>query len=289
MDDVEAGELWGFFGGFSPIPKKTTTNDAQRKAIPVADDSLTKKLLDTHHCYLLDCGTEIYVWVGRSTNLEERKAANGAAEEHLRVHERPKSNIIRMIENFETVSFRSKFDSWPPLSDVVASEDGRGKVNTMFHLDQPMYLLGFLANQSRVYLINKEFNVAHFLESWGKVEEALEVTTDPDYRFELVIQLGKLDIAKVPLQVFVRRQIARLLDHCLQCARLVYNELVKITHSCLVHELQWFPVLKMHINDIAGSFLFEGLQPSQTMIGHLLEMEVTSVKTCSWYSPLTID
>nr|KAJ0204733.1 hypothetical protein LSAT_V11C500279630 [Lactuca sativa] len=31
----------------------------------------------------------------------------------------------------------------------------------------------------------------------------------------------------VPLQVLVRRQIARLLDHCLQCARLVYNELVK--------------------------------------------------------------
>ncbi|XP_023765341.1 villin-4 isoform X1 [Lactuca sativa] len=142
MADAEAGEFWGFFGGFAPLPKKTATNDAQSthayptqllciikgKAIPVAADSLTKKLLDTHHCYLLDCGTEIYVWVGRSTNLEERKAANGAAEEHLRVHERPKSNIIRMIENFETVSFRSKFDSWPPLSDVVASEDGRGKV-----------------------------------------------------------------------------------------------------------------------------------------------------------------
>lgn len=29
MDDVEAGELWGFFGGFSPLPKKTSTNDAQ--------------------------------------------------------------------------------------------------------------------------------------------------------------------------------------------------------------------------------------------------------------------
>ncbi|KAI3524188.1 hypothetical protein L1887_02840 [Cichorium endivia] len=142
MADAEAGEFWGFFGGFAPLPKKTTTNDAQStdviptqllclikgRAIPVAAETLTKKLLDTHHCYLLDCGTELYVWVGRSTNLAERKAANGAAEEHLRTHDRPKSNIIRMIENFETISFRSKFDSWPPLSDVVASEDGRGKV-----------------------------------------------------------------------------------------------------------------------------------------------------------------
>ncbi|KHN32599.1 Coatomer subunit beta'-1 [Glycine soja] len=34
-----------------------------------------------------------------------------------------------------------------------------GEVTTMFHLDRPMYLLGYLANQSRVYLIDKEFNV----------------------------------------------------------------------------------------------------------------------------------
>ncbi|XP_076921616.1 coatomer subunit beta'-1-like [Bidens hawaiensis] len=110
-----------------------------------------------------------------------------------------------------------------------------GEVTTMFHLDRPMYLLGYLANQSRVYLIDKEFNVvgytllltlieyktlvmrgdlerandvfpsvpkehhnsvAHFLESRGMVGEALEVATDPDYRFELAIQLGKLEIAR---------------------------------------------------------------------------------------------
>ncbi|KAL8043147.1 hypothetical protein ABFX02_09G099400 [Erythranthe guttata] len=110
-----------------------------------------------------------------------------------------------------------------------------GEVTTMFHLDRPMYLLGYLANQSRVFLIDKEFNVigytlllslieyktlvmrgdleranevlpsipkehhnsvARFLESRGMIEDALEVATDPDYRFELAIQLGKLDIAK---------------------------------------------------------------------------------------------
>ncbi|KAL2539266.1 Coatomer subunit beta'-2 [Abeliophyllum distichum] len=110
-----------------------------------------------------------------------------------------------------------------------------GEVTTMFHFDRPMYLLGYLANQSRVYFIDKEFNVvgytlllslieyktlvmrgdleranevlpsipkehknsvARFLESRGMIEEALEVATDPDYRFELAIQLGKLEIAK---------------------------------------------------------------------------------------------
>lgn len=40
-------------------------------------------------------------------------------------------------------------------------------------------------------------SVARFLESRGMMEDALEVATDPDYRFELAIQLGKLDIAQV--------------------------------------------------------------------------------------------
>ncbi|KAL5698177.1 hypothetical protein ACHQM5_029249 [Ranunculus cassubicifolius] len=110
-----------------------------------------------------------------------------------------------------------------------------GEITTMFHLDRPMYLLGYLANQSRVYLIDKEFNVmgytlllslieyktlvirgdveranellpsipnehhnsvARFLESRGMKEEALEVATDPNYRFDLAIQLERLDVAQ---------------------------------------------------------------------------------------------
>ncbi|CAM6121486.1 unnamed protein product [Calypogeia fissa] len=110
-----------------------------------------------------------------------------------------------------------------------------GEVTTMFHLDRPMYLLGYLASQSRVYLIDKEFNVmsytlllslieyktlvlrgdleraeeilptipkehlnsvARFLESRGMLEDALEVATDADYRFDLSVQLGRLDVAK---------------------------------------------------------------------------------------------
>lgn len=42
-------------------------------------------------------------------------------------------------------------------------------------------------------------SVAHFLESRGMIEDALEIATDPDYRFELAIQLGRLEIAKVIL------------------------------------------------------------------------------------------
>ncbi|KAL6545095.1 hypothetical protein OROHE_010002 [Orobanche hederae] len=45
-------------------------------------------------------------------------------------------------------------------------------------------------------LIQLAMDVAHFLESRGMIEDALEVATDPDYRFKLAINLGKLEIAK---------------------------------------------------------------------------------------------
>ncbi|RVW95114.1 Zinc finger BED domain-containing protein RICESLEEPER 2 [Vitis vinifera] len=40
--------------------------------------------------------------------------------------------------------------------------------------------------------INMPSNVARFLEARGMLEDALEVATDPDYRFDLAIQLGRL-------------------------------------------------------------------------------------------------
>lgn len=52
-------------------------NDSQVKAV---DDELTKSILENNKCYLLDCGDEVFVWVGRVTQVEERKAAIQAAE-----------------------------------------------------------------------------------------------------------------------------------------------------------------------------------------------------------------
>lgn len=43
-------------------------------------ESLTKELLDTNKCYLLDCGLEIYAWMGKNTSLDQRKSASRAAE-----------------------------------------------------------------------------------------------------------------------------------------------------------------------------------------------------------------
>ena len=95
-----------------------------------------------------------------------------------------------------------------------------------------MYLLGYIANNNRLYLGDKELNVtsyelqlsvleyqtavmrkdfdtadkvlpqipkeqrtrvAHFLEKQGFKPQALAVTTDPEHKFELALGLGQLD------------------------------------------------------------------------------------------------
>ncbi|XP_024220566.1 coatomer subunit beta' isoform X1 [Bombus impatiens] len=106
-----------------------------------------------------------------------------------------------------------------------------GEVVTVSHLDRPMYLLGYVPRDNRLYLCDKELSVvsyslllsvleyqtavmrkdfetadrvlptvpkehrtrvAHFLEKQGFKEQALAVSTDPEHRFELALALGDL-------------------------------------------------------------------------------------------------
>jgi coatomer subunit beta' len=105
---------------------------------------------------------------------------------------------------------------------------------TVSHFDQPMYILGYIQRDSRIYLADKDVNVtsfalslpvleyqtlvlrgdmdtaeellptipadqmnkiARFLEGQGHKELALDVATDPEHKFELSLALNQLDIA----------------------------------------------------------------------------------------------
>jgi coatomer subunit beta' len=105
---------------------------------------------------------------------------------------------------------------------------------TVSHFDQPMYILGYIQRDSRIYLADKDVNVtsfalslpvleyqtlvlredmetaaellpsipedqlnkiARFLEGQGHKELALEVATDSEHKFELALALNHLDIA----------------------------------------------------------------------------------------------
>lgn len=109
-----------------------------------------------------------------------------------------------------------------------------GEIVTIAHLDRPMYLLGYLQKENRVYLGDKELNVvsyllpiavlnyqtavmrndiqladsilpsipdnqrtrvAHFLEKQNHKERALAITNDPGHKFELAVSLKNLEIS----------------------------------------------------------------------------------------------
>ncbi|ETN73300.1 hypothetical protein NECAME_04298 [Necator americanus] len=109
-----------------------------------------------------------------------------------------------------------------------------GEIVTIAHMDRPLYLLGYMAKESRVYAVDKELNVvsyklllcvleyqtavmrrdfetadkvlstipkeqrtrvAHFLEKQGFKRQALAVSQDPDHRFDLALALGDLKTA----------------------------------------------------------------------------------------------
>ncbi|MCL7034211.1 hypothetical protein MKW94_030674 [Papaver nudicaule] len=134
-----------------------------------------------------------------------------------------------------------------------------------------------LSGGARIHYIFQEI----FVKSLEEVDPCDDLTDD-DIRTAIQNATGPrsaLFVPEVPFEVLIRRQIARLLDPSLQCARFIYDELVKMSHRCLLNELQRFPTLRKRMDEVIGNFLQEGLTPSETMIGHLIEMEMDYINT----------
>jgi len=109
-----------------------------------------------------------------------------------------------------------------------------GQTELIAHLDRPLHLLGYMQESSKLFLIDKDYSVvgyslhmdlieyqsciirkdldaartflarlpeslhnrvARFLEHQHYLAEALEISKDADHKFELALQLGKLQLA----------------------------------------------------------------------------------------------
>lgn len=51
--------------------------------VKAVEGELSKSILENNKCYMLDCGSEIFVWVGRVTTVDERKTSSQVAEVDL--------------------------------------------------------------------------------------------------------------------------------------------------------------------------------------------------------------
>lgn len=175
--ESDSGEFWVLFGGFAPIGKKITSEDdiipeatsaklysITDGQVKIVESELSKSLLENNKCYLLDCGAEVFVWIGRVTQVEERKAAIQVVEEFVASQNRPKSTrITRLIQGYETRSFKSNFDSWPSGSATPGNEEGRGKVAALLK-QQGVGVKGMTKSAP----VNEE--VPPLLEGGGKME-----------------------------------------------------------------------------------------------------------------------
>ncbi|XP_042468389.1 dynamin-related protein 3B-like [Zingiber officinale] len=120
-----------------------------------------------------------------------------------------------------------------------------------------------------------------FVKCLEEIDPCKDIS-DEDIRLAIQNATGPrsaLFVPEVPFEVLVRRQIGRLLDPSLQCAKFIYDELRKMSHRCLAGELQRFPVLRRCMDEVIGNFLRDGLQPAETMITHIIEMEMDYINT----------
>ncbi|XVF56156.1 hypothetical protein PTKIN_Ptkin06aG0094500 [Pterospermum kingtungense] len=175
--ESDSGEFWVLFGGFAPIGKKITSEDdvipettaaklysITDSEVKLVEGDLSKGLLENNKCYLLDCGAEVFVWVGRATQVEDRKAASQVAENFIAGENRPKTTrITRLIQGYETNSFKSNFDSWPAGSTAPGGEEGRGKVAALLKQQG-----GGVKGMGKSAPVNEE--VPPLLEGGGKME-----------------------------------------------------------------------------------------------------------------------
>ncbi|XP_068173857.1 coatomer subunit beta'-like [Antennarius striatus] len=169
-----------------------------------------------------------------------------------------------------------------------------GEIITIAHLDRTMYLLGYIPRDDRLYLGDKELNVvsyslllsvleyqtavmrgdfsladkvlptiskehrvrvAFFLEKQGFKKQALAVSTDPEHKFELALQLGEVKMAyQLALEAESEEKWKQLAE--LATANCQYG----LAQECL-----------QHAQDYGGLLMLASTSGNASMVGKLAE------------------
>lgn len=192
---------------------------------------------DAGNMVLLSCGDSAYV-LSFNAQVTAQAIAMGNID--------PENGVDGSFELLYEINDNITSGKWVGDCFIYVNNVGRlnysvgGQIQTLVHLDTSSAgntqhtILGYLAKEDRVYLVDKGLNivaykvmlsvlqyqtavmrgdfdsanellsgipeseftkVARFLESQGFKEEALAVTTDSDHKFDLSIELGQIDIA----------------------------------------------------------------------------------------------
>jgi len=87
--------------------------------VDVPNQVLVNTLLETKGVYILDCYTDVFIWIGRKSTRLVRAAALKLAQEIHAVLRRPSFSIVtRCLEGTEPQMFKIKFKGWDDVIPV---------------------------------------------------------------------------------------------------------------------------------------------------------------------------
>uniref|UniRef100_A0ACD5ZML9 Uncharacterized protein n=1 Tax=Avena sativa TaxID=4498 RepID=A0ACD5ZML9_AVESA len=148
VGDSDAGEFWNLFGGYAPIPRDvpdtaneelmTTTSKKlfwinKRKLVPMDTNLLDREMLNSDRSYILDCGSEIYLWIGMTTLVSEKKTSVIVLEDYVRSQGISSiGHTVIMTEGHEVPNFKLQFQHWPKNIVQKLYDAGREKVAAIF-------------------------------------------------------------------------------------------------------------------------------------------------------------
>jgi hypothetical protein len=149
-NDHHAGfwELLGGKGTIAPAETVGEDEDEDKQVLPyflhgvvekvagklelslLGKHKMSKDLIQTGQVYIVDCLTELYMWVGKGCSSAHRTFIATKAQEHLtHVKGRPKwVAITRVIEGAEPEIFKEKFTDWPSTLPITMAAVPKGNV-----------------------------------------------------------------------------------------------------------------------------------------------------------------
>jgi len=78
-------------------------------------------MLDTNDTFVLELSKQIYIWIGRGANAEEKKNALAIGKSFVKAHNKAKGcRVTRIVEKAEDTLFKSFFEGFYPVPEFDA-------------------------------------------------------------------------------------------------------------------------------------------------------------------------
>uniref|UniRef100_U3IGL9 FLII actin remodeling protein n=1 Tax=Anas platyrhynchos platyrhynchos TaxID=8840 RepID=U3IGL9_ANAPP len=109
--------------GYLELPqinyKLSVEHKKRLKADLMPEMRLLQSLLDTKNVYILDCWSDVFIWIGRKSSRLVRAAALKLSQELCGMLHRPRHAMVtRNLEGTECQVFKSKFKNWDDVLRV---------------------------------------------------------------------------------------------------------------------------------------------------------------------------